>query len=174
MSLADSQAKVNNFAIQRIDYGLNLLTQVYEKTTGHGSYSTNTLAGGRMITISGTIFGTTRQDRWNAQQRLQSIIKPEYYLETTNRGFYEYTFENDNGDAVKGEAKVYSDIRYEDTIDSPLIPFTFDILSDDPTLKSFAQKNASGFDGFIGGTKLGCKLGVKLAEVIGELTVENV
>lgn len=173
LNFGDSQAKTNNFAIQNVDYSLNLLTQVYEKTTGHGSYSTNTLAGWRMITISWVIFWNTRAERRNAQQRLQAIIIPDFYLETTNRWYTEYTFENDNWDIVKWQAKIYSDIRYEDSVDSPLIPFTFDLLAEDPTMKWLYQKSLSWFDWFIGWTKLGCKLWAQLKEVIGELTVTN-
>jgi hypothetical protein len=173
LSFWDSYAKTNNFAVQTVNYGLNLLTQVYEKTTGHGAYSTNTLAWGRMITISWVIFWSTRAERRNAQQKLQAIIKPEYYLEGATRWFYEYTFTNDNGDVLKWQAKVYSDIRYEDSVDSPIVPFSFDILSDNPAIQWYTQKTASGFDWFIGWTKLGCTLWVKLNEVIGELTITN-
>lgn len=172
-SFWDSVAKTNNFAIQKIDYGLNLLTNVFEKTTGHWVYSTNTLSGWRLITIFWIVFWSSRTERRNAQQKLQSIIKPEFYLETTNRWFYEFTFENDDWEILKWQWKVYSDIKYEDTVDSPLINFSFDIFAEDPSLKSYAQKNLSWFDWFIGWTPLGCTLWVQLNEVIGELNVEN-
>jgi hypothetical protein len=173
LSFGDSVARTNNFAIQNISYWLNLLTQIFEKTTGHGAYATNTLAGWRLITISWVVFGSSRADRRNAQQRLQWIILPEFYLESANRWFYEYTFENDDWNILKWQGRVYSDIRYEDSVDSPLINFSFDILAEDPSLKWYAQKNLNGFDWFIGWTKLGVKLGVKLDEVIWELIVEN-
>ncbi len=173
LNFSDSQARVNNFAIQSVQYGLNLMTQVFEKTTWHWAYSTNTLSWGRILTISWTIFWTTRADRWNAQQRLQSIIKPEYYLEIVNRGFYEFTFENDNWDILKWQAKVYSDIRYEDTVDSPLINFSFDLMAENPAFQSYSQHSANGFDWFIGWVKLWTKLWVKLDEQIWELTITN-
>lgn len=174
LNFGDSYAKTNNFAIQNVNYWLNLLTQVFEKTTGHGAYSTNTLAGGRMITISWVIFGSTRAERRNAQEKLQKILIPDFYLESNTRGFYEYSFTNDDWVVLKWQAKVYSDIRYEDSVDWPLINFSFDILAEDPTLKWFTQKNLNGFDWFIGWTKLGVKLWVALNEVIGELSVENI
>lgn len=173
VNFGDSQALTNNFAIQNVRYGLNLLTQVYEKTTWHGAYSTNTLAWGRLLSITGIVFWATRADRWNAEQTLQNIIKPEYYLDTPTRGFYEYSFENDNWDKVKWMWKVYSDIRYEDTLDSPLIQFSFDILSEDPTLKWYNQKNTSGFDWFIGGNTLPFTLPVQFNCLIGTINVVN-
>lgn len=173
LDFSDANWLVNNFAVSGINYWLALATQVFEKNTGHGAYSTNTLAWGRLITIFGTVFWSTRAERRNWQQRLQSIIMPEAYLNTTNRGFYEFSFKKDSGEYVKGIAKVYSDIRYEDSIDSPIIPFSFDIFMEDPILKSLNQNTQSWFDGYMGGFKFNTKFNVKMNDLIWEIQINN-
>lgn len=56
VSLSDDDAKTNHIVLSQEHHDVDLRTEVIQKQNTHGSYSSFTLASGRLFTISGVIF----------------------------------------------------------------------------------------------------------------------
>jgi hypothetical protein len=75
--MSDDKALENSFVITDVNKNLALRTTIREKQNYHGATSTPTLASGRLFTFSFEIFGT-REERAEAQRKLESVIRPEF------------------------------------------------------------------------------------------------
>lgn len=172
-TLSDDNANTNHIVLQNEVKEVKLRTEVYEKQNSHGSYSSTTLASGRLLTISGYIFGKTKAERFIGEQIIEAITTPELYPSSTNTGFYNLTFTDDGGIDRKISCKVYSKPTYKHDVDQPIIEFEFELYSDDPNMLSLGENTASGTLGSFGGLKLPTKLPAKLNNKVNDFFVTN-
>ncbi len=172
-SLSDDNSATNHIVLQNEVKEVKLRTEVYEKQNSHGSYSSTTLASGRLLTISGYIFGKNKADRFIGEQIIEAMTTPELYPSATNTWFYDLTFTDDGWFDRKISCKVYSKPTYSHDIDAPIIEFEFELYSDDPHMLSLNSNSASGSLGSYGGVKLPTKLKAKLNNKVNDFTVVN-
>lgn len=170
VSLSDLVADTTRVVLTKFDKDVNLRTATFDRVNSHGANSTYTLASGRLFSVEGLIFGDTRAKLATGQNTLNAIILPEMNPTATNRGFYDLSWEDDNGQTVVASAKVYSMPKYKHDIGSDVISFSFELYSED----SFYYKNVtdtnSGGIGRIGWVALGASLPFNLDGVIGMIT----
>lgn len=143
VSLSDSASGNTRIAIQKLDKSVNLRTQVFERQNWHGSFTSGTLASGRLFTLEGVIFGATRADRAVGENVLNGLIVPESNP-GTGVGFYALTFTDDSGNVQTAQAKVYSMPKYDRSIGEDLIRFSFDLYSEDARTTSVSTQTAAG------------------------------
>lgn len=63
VSLSDTLAGSTKIVIREVQKDVKLRTAIFDRTNYHGSTSSYTLSSGRLFTVKGVIFGTTRADR---------------------------------------------------------------------------------------------------------------
>lgn len=174
VSLAESAAVTNRVLITGMDKGIKLRTEVFNRQNYHGSYTSGTLAEGRLFSVSGVIFGTARSERGTGQALINSIIVPESIPSAANRGFYELSYTDDLGVVHVTQAKVYSAPRYEPgEPGSPDINFTFELYAETATTTASTEDTETGGLGAYSGFTLPVTLPAALDGLIGEITVVN-
>lgn len=173
VSLSESVARSTKILVQKVDKPINMRTQVFERQNWHGSFTSGTLASGRLFTVRGVIFGATRADRAIGQEIINGIIVPESNP-GTGVGFYDMLFTDDSGNVHLTSAKVYSMPTYGRDIGSDIIDFSFELYAEDPRTTSQALNDEAGGLGYYGGVSLPAALPFALdSHSIGKITVTN-
>jgi len=173
LDMSDANARTNGFVIQEVTKNLALRTTIFDRETYHGSIASNTIASGRFFTFKWQIFGFTDSERWNGEQRLNNIIKPEWFLWESNRGFYDLAWKDDSDTQYKVSAKVYKMPEYERELWSPVINFTFELYAEESTYQSYNSKTEAGIFGNIGGNILPNLLPNELDGVFWSFPITN-
>lgn len=173
ISLSDSVAGTTKIVVQEVNKDVQLRTATFDRANFHGTNTSFTLASGRLFTVSGVIFGSTRADRATGQNVLASIIAPESNPTPDNKGFYDLTWVDDNGDTMVASAKVYSMPKYGHENGTPIIEFSFELYSEESFYTSNSDSEADGGYGYIGGAALPFTLPVALDDIVGAITVNN-
>jgi len=135
-----------------------LRTQLYNRANYHGTYTSSTLAWGRLFIFRGQIFGETKAERRAGRKKLIDVIQPEPNPNAYNRGFYELTWETDWGIEMTTMAKVYQAPEATNWLDDPIIEFTFSLYAESEKVYEPTQKTASGWIWFFIGTPLSTPL----------------
>ncbi|MDD3302285.1 MAG: phage tail family protein [Candidatus Gracilibacteria bacterium] len=165
---------IHNIVFRDNNKGVNLRTDIINKQNFHGSRSTNTLAEGRLFTFTGLIYGATYQERQIGIDFLNGIIKPEGLPTETNRGFYQLTWEDWNGNKFKTQAKVFSMCDFKHIPNEPIIEFTFELYSEQAWYYGFEDLIYTGVDtGNIVGIQLETIFEFSLSQISNTIQITN-
>ena len=164
VDLFDSLAWSNRIVLQEVNKRVDLRTTIFNKNTYHGTNTTDTLASGRLFTISWKIFGNNIETQ-KGQTILNNLLQLNW--------FNELSFEDDWWDRYKTQVKVYSMPEYKTEVISNIIDFTFELYSNSPTLKSFTDKNSSGGYGRIWGVTLPVELATSISWAYNWIEINN-
>lgn len=148
-SLADSGASTNKIILQTVSKELTLDTKIENLTNYHGATTYQTVAGGRLFTFTGKIFGLTRADRYIGQKWLNDIIMPNGILEDAAE--FPLTWTDDGGNAFTTQARVYSVPTFNHALGSDVIDFSFELFSPTATYKGTALHTETIGWGMYGG-----------------------
>ena len=164
VDLFDSLAWSNRIVLQEVNKRVDLRTTIFNKNTYHGTNTTDTLASGRLFTITWKIFGN-RTETQTGQTILNNLLQLNW--------FNELSFEDDWWDRYKTQVKVYSMPEYKTEVISNIIDFTFELYSNSPTLKSFTDKSSSGGYGRIWGVTLPVELATSISWAYNWIEINN-
>lgn len=130
----------NNIVMNENNKTVSLRTDIFNKQNFHGARSSNTLAEWRLFTFSWLIYGETYQERQNAVDYINNLIKPEWIPTETNRGFYQLTFKDWNWNIFKTQAKVFRMCEFRHAVNEPIIEFSFELYSEQAWYYGFTDK----------------------------------
>ncbi len=173
IDLGDSAGDTNHLVIQEMRKDVKLRTTIYDKQTYHGSNSSFTLAGGRVLRLRWQIFWTDASDRMIWQTLLNGLIIPEAIPTDTNRGFYELTYEDDNWAKLKCLAKVYEMPIYSNNLWSPIIDFSFKLYVEESYVLWYTDEVWTGSQWLYWGIKLWTTLGKAMNDNFNAISCDN-
>ena len=150
-----------------------LRTDTYDRANYHGGYSSESLLSPRVFTFTGKIVGNTKALRHTARNSLVSKIQPEANPWSLGRGFYDLTFLDDWGNARRVSAKVFKMPEPSNDLDSPVIDFTFDLLSENEKIFWETLQTVTWWIWFVGGFTLPVTLPATLTWYAGYMTCTN-
>lgn len=128
------QTKLTNsgycYILQDVIKNVPLRTQTSDKANFHWWYSSETLAGQRLFTFVGKVVWLDKDKRHQARRELMLALVPEWNPNIINRGFYELLRQDDWGNNRLAYCKVYWMPEPTNDLDSPVIDFRFELLSE--------------------------------------------
>ena len=165
VSLSDSQAKSNKLAITNMQKQLNIRTWVVNNQNTHGGNVGASLWSTRLFTISWTIFGATKADLQVGQQKLSEILRLD--------GFHTLRWDDDGWNTFKTQAQVYRMPRFSSSVNTNIITFTFELISETAEYISLNSTTISGGVGLMWGTTLWTTLWVELSWLVWAVNITN-
>lgn len=138
----------------------------------HGVVSNPTISRGRIIEISGIIYGKNKLERGLRRNIVNSLFQLEGFP-LQGEGFYDLEFEDDDGTAKKISAKVFAKPDYENDQGNVIVAFSLQLFSQDGLIRSQALVKESGGYGQIGGVFLPTTLPASLDGSIGKFSITN-
>lgn len=130
----------------------------------HGIEVSPTLYRGRLIEIEGFIVANTRSERQTYRDIITETFKLEYIPSPDNRGFYDFTFYDDDASQLKISAKVLNAPRYDqlELGEIEVTKFRVQLIAEDPTIKAVSANSQVHVEGFYGGFDLPVQLPVAM------------
>lgn len=128
-------------------------TTVIDKQNYHGAFTSPTLAGARLITVSGQIFSADKETRGLIRKNVDNIFILEG-IPTLDAGIYELEIRDDDNNDWIINAQVYSMPDYDNDRGNPIINFNCELLAADPIFRSKTITNVYGIYGLFGGSSL--------------------
>lgn len=131
-------------------------TNIYNRANYHGTYSSKTLARGRLFTFKGVIFDNDpviREQKW---EMLNSIIQVSPNPWGTE--FYPLSWDTKFGETRQVMAKVFTLPEATNGLWHPHIDFTFELYAENPWIFWIQENEAFGSLGVYGWTRLSRKL----------------
>lgn len=148
-------------------------TVIINRQDFHGVQASPTLARGRIITISGEIFSTSKTARGLARNIIDSL----FTLEQSPNGLgvlHALEFEDDDGTEWSILCQVYSLPDYISERGSPIITFTLQLLAPDPLTYATSIESISGVQGIYTGVQLPVTLPIQFLGIIGKESTVNI
>jgi hypothetical protein len=129
------------FLLTEENHDTTLRTDIFDRASFHGGYSSETLASGRIFSFTGKILSKTPLARETAMRFLISKIQPEGNPNVQGRGFYDLERDDDAGLRRYVKAKVYTAPQITKDLQKQEISFTFELLSENETIFSLANQS---------------------------------
>jgi len=131
--------------IDYVDHNTVLRTDINEKANWHWSYSSDTLASGRIFKFTGKVFGTDKENRELAKRALNFCIQPDGQPYTYGRGFYDLTRTDGAGLNKIVKAKVYKAPEYSSGGSGANFEnVEFELLAENETIFTDERKEVNG------------------------------
>lgn len=150
-----------------------LRTGINDRANFHWTYTSSSLAWGRIFIFRWQVFGKTKAERRAGRKKLIDVIQPEYSPTDINRGFYDLTRETDWGVEMTTKAKVYQAPEANNWLDDPVIEFSFALYSETEKVYSPTTKTANWWIGYFMGTPLPTTLPTPLSWYVGSIECNN-
>jgi len=145
---------------------------VEDRQDWHGTITTPTLLAGRLITISGEFFSTTKATRGTIRRTIQTTFTIPSFPSADNE-FKQLTFTDDDGDTWFMNAKVYDLPQFEHERAEPIGTFTVRLYAEDPLIYSQTLVEVDGIYGLWGGATLPFTLEEALDGSINSFSTTN-
>jgi len=152
--------------------GVTVRNNLIPRQDFHGVISHPTLAEGRLVVCRGEIFGTLKSDRGTIRKEIQDMFLIQDFPTTENE-FKVLSFEDDDGVGWFLRAKVYSLPEFTHLRGEPIINVFFQLLAEDPLIRSIDVQSETGSYGLIGGLALPAALPDALDGALNSFVVEN-
>ena len=152
---------------------MNVSSEAEEKSRqgNHGVKAYPTFARGRVVKVSGIIFGT-KEERGERRKKVEEIFRLPFSPKNGEE-FKELRFEDDDGVEWKLKAKMLSLPQFTHDLAEYTISFSFSLLAENPVMYSTAEKTITGNYGRILGVSLPVSLPTAFSGTIGEVSGEN-
>jgi len=128
LDMSDSKALENGFIITNVTKDIVLNTEIYNNQNTHWAKTSYTLAWARIFTFEGECFWITKQERYNAWIKLNSVIQPQPVFRDWTSWFWTLRWEEDSWELRTCSAKVYTVPNPVNWLDDPIIRFTFALI----------------------------------------------
>ncbi len=158
VQVASQRSNWYSYIIQNNVRNTVLRTNLTDKANFHWWYASETLAWPRLFSFEWKVIGTTKAKRHTARSLLLNALKPEWNPNIVNRWFYPLQFQDDGWNERVAYCKVYSMPSAENWLDSPVIDFSFELLSESEKIYGATTHTITGTKAFIGGWTLSTTL----------------
>lgn len=138
----------------------------------HGVISHPTLAEGRLIQCKGEIFHVSKTERGTIRKEIQDIFKLQDFPSDDNE-VKVLSFEDDDGTDWFIRAKVYTLPEFTHQRGEPIIGVFFQLLAEDPLIRSAVLQSETGDYGLLGGLALPAALPAALDGALNSFVAEN-
>jgi len=162
-----------SYIIQNNIRNTALRTNITDKANFHWWYSSETLAWPRLFTFEWKVIWTTKAQRHTARSLLLNAIKPEGNPNIINRWFYDLQFQDDGWNEKVAVCKVYSMPSPENWLDSPVIDFSFELLSESERIYWATTHTITGARAFLGWMTLSTTLSKPFWNYVWAIPVTN-
>lgn len=157
VSLSDSLFDASNgkgIILQKVDWSDVVTDDDQNPRQGdHGVEASPTLYRGRLIDIEGVICANTRSERQTYRTTLENMFKLEYVPAPDNKGFYDFTFNDDDGTRKLISAKILNTPAFEQLTlgEVEFTSFKVQLFAEDPAIKANTPSSGTSVEGFYGG-----------------------
>ena len=137
---ASQQANGYSYTLQDKDDDINVKTEIVENSNYHGGVASHTLAWLRYFNFAGVAIGLDKTKRWTVRALLQASIniKPD----VNANEYFDLFWDTDDDEARTCKVKVSRPVtKQSNELWSPLIPYSFQLLS--PSEKIYAPTRKS-------------------------------
>ena len=142
------------FLLEEENHDTILRTDIFDRATFHGGYSSETLASGRLFEFSGRILAKDATARETAMRLLVGQIQPEWNPNIQGRWFYNLERDDDLLIRRSVQAKVYEAPQIDKDLKKQKIKFTFKLLAENETIFSKITKTVTWWIGIAWGFTL--------------------
>lgn len=161
------------FLLEEENHDTTLRTDIFDRASFHGGYSSETLASWRIFSFTGRILAKDATARETAMRLLISKIQPEGNPNVNGRGFYSLEWDDDLWIRRTVQSKVYQAPQITKDLKKQEISFNFQLLSENETIYSKITKVITGWIGIFGGFTLPTPIPAYLSWYTGFLTLNN-
>ena len=131
-----TEAKAAGWLVEKLEWtGVTVENSQITRQDTHGTFSNPTFARGRLITLEGQFWSSSRESRGQIRNTIENVFQLEPFPRQ-NSGFYKLEFTDDDGSEWFLNAKVYQKPEFVDGETGYQKKFFCELFSQDPRIYS--------------------------------------